>query len=433
MSVDFDHTRRRLIGAATFTALLSLTRVGHAAGARQIVAVRVWPSSTYTRITLESPEPLRFKHFTMKDPERLVVDIDGVQLNSALKSLDGKVGDYVAVARQAPAAKGGLWYIGAMTDWTMRELRIKTDFLPAGEYELETFQDGLNADRCAQDYKRSVTRIKSGDTLRAPMAPGKGGRSKPSRVWPQREQVTSAIHRLRDALVRAHARVLHLGEAEERQELDVHPADVELEPAVRELRAVRIGVMVVMPAFTVRKDTDEDIVSAVFVGLIVPVAPQMGDGIHRPGLVPDEHGAHEHAPDQNAEPELQGLHCRAAHRQFGEEAEAEKHHPLHEDDLELKPVAFERDIERIAQDVLGVDGHEGRRAAEEDGETLIADLTEIGQRFVLDAVLPARTGAGNRPHGDLALLQPRENLRRGAHQGKGLTGQRAALHQKQIR
>ena len=74
MSVDFDATRRRLIGAATLTALLSVTRLGHAAGgARQIIAVRVWPSSTYTRITLESPEPLHFKQFTMKNPERLVV------------------------------------------------------------------------------------------------------------------------------------------------------------------------------------------------------------------------------------------------------------------------------------------------------------------------------------------------------------------------
>lgn len=102
MSVDPDRSRRRLIGAATFTALLSLTRVGHAAGARQIVAVRVWPSTTYTRITLESPEPLRFKHFIMKDPERLVVDIDGVQLNGVLKSLDSKVGDddpYIKTAR----------------------------------------------------------------------------------------------------------------------------------------------------------------------------------------------------------------------------------------------------------------------------------------------------------------------------------------------
>ena len=102
MPVDFDRSRRRLIGAAAFTALLSLTRVGHAAGARQIVAVRVWPSNTYTRITLESAEPLRFKHFTMKDPERLVIDLDGLQLNGVLKSLDGKVGGddpYIKTAR----------------------------------------------------------------------------------------------------------------------------------------------------------------------------------------------------------------------------------------------------------------------------------------------------------------------------------------------
>lgn len=86
-------------------------------------------------------------------------------------ALDGKIGDYVAVAR---LAADGLWYIGAMTDWTKRELRLKTDFLPAGDYEMEVYQDGLNADRFAQDFKRSVTRIKSGDTVRAAMAPGGG-------------------------------------------------------------------------------------------------------------------------------------------------------------------------------------------------------------------------------------------------------------------
>jgi len=86
-------------------------------------------------------------------------------------ALDGEVGDFVAVARQA---EDGLWYIGAMTDWTMREVRFKTDFLPPGDYEMEVYQDGLNADRCAQDYKRSVTRMKSGDMMRAAMAPGGG-------------------------------------------------------------------------------------------------------------------------------------------------------------------------------------------------------------------------------------------------------------------
>lgn len=86
-------------------------------------------------------------------------------------ALDGKVGAYVAVARQAA---NGLWYIGAMTDWNMRDLRLKTDFLPEGDYEIESFQDGINADRCAQDFKRTTSHIKSGQLLRAAMAPGGG-------------------------------------------------------------------------------------------------------------------------------------------------------------------------------------------------------------------------------------------------------------------
>ncbi|MBK7938041.1 MAG: glycoside hydrolase family 97 protein [Lewinellaceae bacterium] len=86
-------------------------------------------------------------------------------------AIDGKIGDYVAVARQG---SDGLWYIGAMTDWTMRDLRINTDFLPAGDYEIESFQDGINADRNAMDYKRSDGHVKSGQMLRAAMAPGGG-------------------------------------------------------------------------------------------------------------------------------------------------------------------------------------------------------------------------------------------------------------------
>ena len=85
--------------------------------------------------------------------------------------LVGKVGDYVAVARQAA---NGLWYIGALGDWTGWKLTVDTRFLPAGEYEMETFEDGVNADRHAQDYQRRITRIKSGDPVTVKMAPGGG-------------------------------------------------------------------------------------------------------------------------------------------------------------------------------------------------------------------------------------------------------------------
>ncbi|MCW3479893.1 N-acetylmuramoyl-L-alanine amidase [Neisseriaceae bacterium JH1-16] len=84
--------RRRLIGAAAATWLLSVSRVGLAADAT-IVAVRVWPSSTYTRVTIESSAPLKFKQFLLNNPNRLVVDVEGVQLNSLLKDIGGQIGN----------------------------------------------------------------------------------------------------------------------------------------------------------------------------------------------------------------------------------------------------------------------------------------------------------------------------------------------------
>lgn len=75
--------------------------------------------------------------------------------------LDGKVGEYVAIARR----KGDTWFIGAMTNWTPRALTIDCSFLPAGDYEAVVFKDGINADRDATDYKKETIRFRSGDKL----------------------------------------------------------------------------------------------------------------------------------------------------------------------------------------------------------------------------------------------------------------------------
>ncbi|MDB5989197.1 MAG: N-acetylmuramoyl-L-alanine amidase, partial [Herbaspirillum sp.] len=61
------------------------------ARAAQIVAVRVWPAEDYTRVTLENDTDLKVSHFTVKDPERLVVDIEGIDLNGTLKDLVAKI------------------------------------------------------------------------------------------------------------------------------------------------------------------------------------------------------------------------------------------------------------------------------------------------------------------------------------------------------
>jgi alpha-glucosidase len=87
-----------------------------------------------------------------------------------LKVLDAKIGDYLLLARQS----GKDWFIGALTDWSRREMEINMSFLPAGDYEMEIFQDGINADRHAQDYKHVKTSVKSGDKMKINLAPGGG-------------------------------------------------------------------------------------------------------------------------------------------------------------------------------------------------------------------------------------------------------------------
>ena len=93
--------RRRLLKFAGASLALLVSPVGHAAST-SLVAVRVWPSPEYTRITLEGGSQLRFSHMLVQGPDRLVVDLEGVELNSVLESLPSKVLDndpYIRVIR----------------------------------------------------------------------------------------------------------------------------------------------------------------------------------------------------------------------------------------------------------------------------------------------------------------------------------------------
>ncbi|WMW79724.1 N-acetylmuramoyl-L-alanine amidase [Undibacterium cyanobacteriorum] len=72
-------------------ALLLSVMAPHSAQAMQILAVRVWPAADYTRVTLENDAELKATHFLVKDPHRLVVDIEGLTLNATLKELVAKI------------------------------------------------------------------------------------------------------------------------------------------------------------------------------------------------------------------------------------------------------------------------------------------------------------------------------------------------------
>lgn len=85
-----DTSRRQLLKALGGTALLVLGPAELAWGA-QLVAVRLWPADAYTRVTLESDTALNATFFSVDGPNRLVIDIDGLELSPQIKELVRKV------------------------------------------------------------------------------------------------------------------------------------------------------------------------------------------------------------------------------------------------------------------------------------------------------------------------------------------------------
>lgn len=84
--------RRGLIKFAGASLLLLVTPVGAAVNRQPgVLAVRVWPAADYTRVTIELGAPLKFSHFTVKNPERLVVDLEGIEFTNVLEGLSNKI------------------------------------------------------------------------------------------------------------------------------------------------------------------------------------------------------------------------------------------------------------------------------------------------------------------------------------------------------
>ncbi len=67
---------------------LGVQQIAHSA---DILAVRLWPSKDYTRVTIESDQEIKARQFSLTDPPRVAIDIEGLQLLPALRELVAKV------------------------------------------------------------------------------------------------------------------------------------------------------------------------------------------------------------------------------------------------------------------------------------------------------------------------------------------------------
>ncbi len=92
MGQNLDLKKRRAIKAsAKLMGFLLLLGEAEIAFGAKIFGVRIWPSEDYTRITIESDAPLPITQQILTNPDRLVVDIQGLELNATLKDLVSKV------------------------------------------------------------------------------------------------------------------------------------------------------------------------------------------------------------------------------------------------------------------------------------------------------------------------------------------------------
>lgn len=111
----------------------------------------------------------------MKEPECLEFISEIPTVWDEIVPLDGKVAEYVAVAKR----KGDVWYVGGMTNWDARDMEVDLlQVLGDGEWTVEIFTDGVNADRAGCDYRKSEYVLKAADNntfrLGVHLAPGGG-------------------------------------------------------------------------------------------------------------------------------------------------------------------------------------------------------------------------------------------------------------------
>ena len=135
--------RRKFLRSAGSLWLMSVTPVGALAAstASSIVAVRVWPAEDYTRVTIEHKGMVKFTQSVVHNPERLVVDIEGIELNNVLKTLGDKVGPNDPYIRQLRAANYKPGVVRLVMDLKGEVAPQVFNLPPVGDYQSRLVMD----------------------------------------------------------------------------------------------------------------------------------------------------------------------------------------------------------------------------------------------------------------------------------------------------
>lgn len=91
--------------------------------------------------------------------------------------VNGEIGKYITIARRS----GDAWYVGALTNWDERALTLDLSFLDEGDWSLDIFEDGPNAEKAARDYVHTTATVPADRKITVHLAPGGGWAAKITR------------------------------------------------------------------------------------------------------------------------------------------------------------------------------------------------------------------------------------------------------------
>ena len=103
--------RRRIFHWITLPAASMLVPTAAWSAVAHIASARLWPAQEYTRVIVEAPAPIAYQLVTLRDPRRLVLDLDGVELSPELAQLPTKLqatDPYVAAIRIGQKGPGSV-------------------------------------------------------------------------------------------------------------------------------------------------------------------------------------------------------------------------------------------------------------------------------------------------------------------------------------
>jgi N-acetylmuramoyl-L-alanine amidase len=177
-----------------FLLVIALYLPAMAPAATPVVSTRVWPAQDYTRITLESAAPIQYQVLQLKNPERLVLDLEDIAVTPALEGLAGKIGagdpyvKAVRVGRFKPGVVRLVFDLKAEAKpevFTLRPIaeyghRLVLDIYPAHAVDplLALFEKSLDS----QPETPAVPGARDAKPAGAPAAPIDGARSTPAGI-----------------------------------------------------------------------------------------------------------------------------------------------------------------------------------------------------------------------------------------------------------